>query len=98
MACGYNHSLSLFFLIKGHNEGWSGFQIGNRYIVAIFDKNYKLVNTHNIFIGKIGYIGAYGGLHKTSMNKSDIQSYELIYLNIKINVEEIGKIIISHSK
>lgn len=94
---GFDHSISLSFLIKGHANSQSGYSIGNNYIVAIFNRNDKLVDTQHIFIGKTGYVGPRGGLHDTFMSGGKICSEYLIYFDIKINTTEIGKIIISSS-
>ena len=94
---GFDHSISLSFLIKGHANSLSGYSIGNNYIVAIFNQNDKLVDTQHIFIGKTGYIGPRGGLHDTFMSGGKIRSEYLMYFDIKIDTTEIGKIIISPS-
>lgn len=94
---GFDHSISLSFLIKGRANSQSGYSIGNNYIVAIFNQNNKLVDTQHIFIGKTGYIGPRGGLHDTFMSGGKICSEYLMYFDIKINTTEIGKIIISPS-
>lgn len=94
---GFDHSMSLSFLIKGHANSQSGYSLGNNYIVAIFNQNNKLVDTLHIFIGKTGYIGPRGGLHDTFMSGGEIHSEYFMYFDIKINTAEIGKIIISPS-
>lgn len=97
VAWGYGTTFELSFLVEGLTKSQSGYRLGNFYVIALFDKNNKLVETFHIFIGKTGYIGPRGGLHDTFMLGGELKMIFIEYFETKININEISKIIVSPS-
>jgi hypothetical protein len=91
---GNKSKCSIAFEVTGNTTTNKGWQIGKQLRIAWFNKENRLIEKSNLFIGKTGYIGSRGGLHDTWMNYSSVSLLYFKYIDL-INIEDVSKVIIS---
>lgn len=86
---------SISFETTGKTLIGKGWKIGKQLTIAWFNRENRLIETSNLFIGKTGFVGSRGGLHDTWMNNGCINLLFFKYIELGINIEDVSKILIS---
>lgn len=91
---GNKSQCSIAFEVRGNTTANKGWRIGKQLRIAWFNKENRLIEKSDLFIGKTGWVGSRGGLHETWMNHSSVSLLYFKYIDL-INIEEVSKVIIS---
>lgn len=86
---------SICFETTGKTTIGKGWKIGKQLTIAWFNKENRLIETSNLFIGKSGFVGSRGGLHDTWMSNGYINLLFFKYIELSIDIKEVSKILIS---